>query len=330
MEERKDYIDIMKGIGIILVVIGHTGNSFSGWIYSFHMGLFFWITGYTMALKPLPEMKVFVAKKIKSIIFPLIGFWMISVINQYFIIKKYNLSFEPFDYIKGLLLGGHWLEITGNFPLWFLHLLFIGEILFYLEIKFLPRYFAILNGIIIALGTLKFQEIIPGRPIWHINVLPVALVYMTIGFYTYKILKEKRTASTSCGIILIMIGWYMSLTYGGNVAKINTYWYYIESIFSIMGIYVIVRNINVEFIKHIGKMSLYIMGIHALIISFAARFVQYIFDTMVFSSEFIRHVCVAGITVVLSYAVSKIYLDVKNAIKYRMTIKNIKHLSNLK
>ena len=31
MKEHKDYIDIMKGIGIILVVIGHTGNSFSGW-----------------------------------------------------------------------------------------------------------------------------------------------------------------------------------------------------------------------------------------------------------------------------------------------------------
>ena len=32
MKEYKDYIDVMKGIGIILVVIGHIGNSFSGWI----------------------------------------------------------------------------------------------------------------------------------------------------------------------------------------------------------------------------------------------------------------------------------------------------------
>ena len=39
-----------------------------------------------------------------------------------------------------------------------------------------------------------------------------------------------------------------------------------------MGIYVIARKcesiIKVEFIKHIGKMSLYIMGIHALITKF--------------------------------------------------------------
>lgn len=30
IDVRKEYIDVMKGIGIILVVIGHTGNSFSG------------------------------------------------------------------------------------------------------------------------------------------------------------------------------------------------------------------------------------------------------------------------------------------------------------
>ena len=95
IDVRKEYIDVMKGIGIILVVIGHTGNSFSGWIYSFHMGLFFWIAGYTMALKPLPETKIFLKKRIKSIIFPLIGFWVVSVLNQYIIIKKYNLNLNP-------------------------------------------------------------------------------------------------------------------------------------------------------------------------------------------------------------------------------------------
>ena len=49
--ERKDYIDYIKGIGIFLVIIGHTGSYFWGWIYSFHMGLFFWTAGYVMALK---------------------------------------------------------------------------------------------------------------------------------------------------------------------------------------------------------------------------------------------------------------------------------------
>ena len=52
-EER---IDIVKGLAIILVVIGHTIqfcdlnggvlNPVYQWIYSFHMGLFFFCSGY--------------------------------------------------------------------------------------------------------------------------------------------------------------------------------------------------------------------------------------------------------------------------------------------
>lgn len=55
-----------------------------------------------------------------------------------------------------------------------------------------------------------------------------------------------------------------------------------------MGIYVIARNIKAKYLNSVGKMSLYIMEFHSLIISFAGLFVLYIFDTIVFSSEFIN------------------------------------------
>lgn len=39
---RESWIDVLKGIGIILVVIGHTSmeNPLVKWIYVFHMPLF--------------------------------------------------------------------------------------------------------------------------------------------------------------------------------------------------------------------------------------------------------------------------------------------------
>lgn len=61
MKEQKDrlvYIDIAKGIAIILVVIGHLLQyNFSGtykhilfnWIYSFHMPVFMMLSGYVSA-----------------------------------------------------------------------------------------------------------------------------------------------------------------------------------------------------------------------------------------------------------------------------------------
>ena len=47
-KKRIAYIDVAKGIGILLMILGHTMTS--GWgkdvIYSFHMPLFFIIGGY--------------------------------------------------------------------------------------------------------------------------------------------------------------------------------------------------------------------------------------------------------------------------------------------
>lgn len=39
-------IDIMKGIGIILMVMGHCGFPYTHWIFLFHMAVFFMISGY--------------------------------------------------------------------------------------------------------------------------------------------------------------------------------------------------------------------------------------------------------------------------------------------
>ena len=50
-KKRLNYLDYAKGIGILLVVLGHIyNNSVKLWIYSFHMPLFFIISGYLYLL----------------------------------------------------------------------------------------------------------------------------------------------------------------------------------------------------------------------------------------------------------------------------------------
>ena len=41
MKQRAGYLDIAKGIGILLVVWAHARGPFSTYIYQFHMPLFF-------------------------------------------------------------------------------------------------------------------------------------------------------------------------------------------------------------------------------------------------------------------------------------------------
>lgn len=58
MKKRRDDIDILKGIGIILVLIGHSfqhGLHFNI-IYSFHMPLFFIVAGYFFKKKPIIDL----------------------------------------------------------------------------------------------------------------------------------------------------------------------------------------------------------------------------------------------------------------------------------
>ena len=84
MKNRVTYLDLAKGIGIILVVLGHMENISSElriWISSFHMPLFFVISGMLLALKgadkPIindvksgDEMKIFVVKTARGLLVP--------------------------------------------------------------------------------------------------------------------------------------------------------------------------------------------------------------------------------------------------------------------
>lgn len=51
-KERNISIDIIKGIGIILMVGGHCGMPFTHFIYLFHMAIFSWHLG-TALMRPI-------------------------------------------------------------------------------------------------------------------------------------------------------------------------------------------------------------------------------------------------------------------------------------
>ena len=54
LKKRLEWIDLAKGIGIILMVIGHMPSipsAVHNWIFSFHMPLFFFLSGYMFKKK---------------------------------------------------------------------------------------------------------------------------------------------------------------------------------------------------------------------------------------------------------------------------------------
>ena len=66
-------IDIMKALGIILVILGHTYYN-SNSIYLFHMPLFFILSGATLTYTK----KYSINKKLRSLIIPYFTFSILS------------------------------------------------------------------------------------------------------------------------------------------------------------------------------------------------------------------------------------------------------------
>ena len=162
-KKRIPEIDILKGIAIILVVIGHTrvpGNSF---IYLFHMAVFFIASGYFYSEKSsetLQSVLCFTKKKVVTLWVPFsVGISVFTLLNNLFIrvgvltndtgIYQYvaapyasvrsilNLSDMLKNILKTVVFSGN-AQLAGTF--WFFKTLFLVAVL-YCVIDFCLKHF---------------------------------------------------------------------------------------------------------------------------------------------------------------------------------------------
>ena len=144
ISNRNSSIDIARGIGILLVVLGHAIRPEmlnTPWceflfllIYSLHMPLFFVLSGYTFALtyrKYLAEPSTFLRKRGKSLLIPLLS-WAAIVYAFFFLASLVPTisamlsaaSFELVDPLRYLYLMLVW-ENPYAAHLWYLWVLLI-------------------------------------------------------------------------------------------------------------------------------------------------------------------------------------------------------------
>lgn len=105
MKERMEYIDIAKGIGILLVIAGHLfayRGPISRWIFSFHMPLFFILSGicYKMDSTILVE---YLKKKCKQLLIPFCYLYAIGLAVS-LIIPSWRENISGLGLIKELVL----------------------------------------------------------------------------------------------------------------------------------------------------------------------------------------------------------------------------------
>ena len=204
---NKNYlIYYMQTVGIILVVLGHSFyqnmfNPLVHWIYSFHMPLFFFISGYLLqytARGPLHRLNLwgcdgFIWKKAYRLLFPYV------IISTLFFIPKIcvnQLAARPVDascqgYANMLLLP--YSNVIGSF--WFLPTLF-G---IYMVAMAVIRLSHILlkekeiHPLVVIAALLAINMFIPINKLSVLNLSGIAhfMLYFATGFYFCRYQAEK-------------------------------------------------------------------------------------------------------------------------------------------
>ena len=226
MPNRVEYVDVAKGIGIVLVVLGHnqikaTLPALTSFIYTFHMPMFFLLSG--MFFRPTVRFFDLLRRRFHTILQP----YLVIIILMYaaaFLFSELDLSIILSRMAKAAYASGYWLDWA---QLWFLPALFAVNIFAWLFFKLiygrLPalwmRLPLLLGMLWLGVTTLKFfldypvtllghSFSLPGLP-FNLDLVLVLAAFFLLGYETYQVVPEKFYASwwvlALSGLVLVAL-----------------------------------------------------------------------------------------------------------------------------
>ena len=179
-KERDKTIDIIRGILICLVVIGHVVDSQSKihqYIYSFHMPCFFLISGYLNRNSLTIEEKNYLKKIITRYIRP------------YFIYSTIFLVLTGMNFKNAIrmFLGGRLNVTVYSYAFWFINVLVLSLLVIKTSLnKISFRYLCIIACVFWMLAHFLESYLQYICLPWGIEFLPITIFYMTVGMIIRK------------------------------------------------------------------------------------------------------------------------------------------------
>ena len=197
--KRDESIDILKGFGIVFMIIAHTygpNNFLWDAIYTFHMPLFFIITGFLYKHKKLFEL---FQRSFSQLIVPYIFACIIIVaISQ--IRQPHSIFIDLSSIISGLGPG------------WFLLALFLARIEFHCLLIFFPKSHIIVSLIISScIAVVAHYNNWPSYFAFYPSL--VSLVFISMGYYTRQ-QKLLETGNFKTFTIFAILSWLITFVYG--------------------------------------------------------------------------------------------------------------------
>ena len=189
-KKRIEWIDIAKGVGIVLMIVGHTFLNESlprKLVFSFHMPLFFILAGYTFRVKPTREVVVSSAKRL--LVPYVLTYWAIQLV-QFVQQPSWGLGDVAYSLLGFVFASGTGLYSWGIPPagvIWFLVALFCARVTLnigvgWFEKRGVPEWAQLLFWIAFALAGIFIDKKLP----LSYDVAMVACLFMFVGYLAKK------------------------------------------------------------------------------------------------------------------------------------------------
>lgn len=231
-KKRLDYIDITKALGMLTIMWGHiaVGKSVT-FVYTFHIPLFFFLSGMVFVQDKYPDFWSFVKRRIQTLIIPYIIYsfitWAIWAVFSYISHAKVDSYWMPL--LETFVAQGSEGYLVHNVPLWFVSCLFVVELAYFWIAK-LPDVWnlivcillASVNCVLVNYCTFFDFTTLP----WSIEVAMAAILFYASGHLFIKhvghqeferIINKKRWVSFVVMLVLFIVVYYGGL-YNGKVS----------------------------------------------------------------------------------------------------------------
>lgn len=287
MHKRVHWVDIAKAVGIFMIVLGHTVDegTVMRYLYSFHIPLFFFLSGATFRVKGR-TFGAFVKEKAKALLAPYAVFALFSQLVYVLMqtvaadVMQDGRSFSMGKAWRGLLWG----YAEANRGLWFLPCLFFMGVLLYPIVKQLEENPARGRKTALAAAAASTVYTFLDAALFKIGNLPWKLdaAFKLLGFalagwfflHSADSVRLRQPWVRAGALALMLLGgaaglaWNVRVRYLGS-AYGNVAVFYLSSACSVLGICTLLAGLpGCRPLEYAGRRTLAILVMHKFPILF--------------------------------------------------------------
>lgn len=203
MTERIQWIDHLKGLAMLLVMISHCCMIpvAEKYLYACYMAMFFIASGYTFSWKPHYTVTGWIKNKAKRLLIPYFFYGSLAVLTYSFfefVLGEFSIRNLAMDFL-GIIYSRHHVFTDAvdpiyimngvSTPLWFLTALFVSWVLFIVLYKAnrVSRALILTGYFVISCANLFLPILLP----WSIDTAFIGAIFIFCGYVSKDIRCEK-------------------------------------------------------------------------------------------------------------------------------------------